>query len=43
VRVAVSELLAKASAFELAPGAVLRRRPGISRVVNELPLRFERR
>jgi cytochrome P450 len=43
VRVAVSELLAEASAFELAPGAVLRRRPGISRVVNELPLRFERR
>ncbi|MCU1658045.1 MAG: putative cytochrome [Pseudonocardiales bacterium] len=41
VRVAVSELLTRMTGIRLAPGADLRRRPGISRVLTELPLRFD--
>ncbi len=43
VRVAVSELLDQITGLSLAPGASLARRPGISRVFFELPIRFGRR
>ncbi len=43
VRVAISELLERITSIRLAPGATLNRRPGISRVFDELPLRFTQR
>lgn len=43
VRVAISELLDRITNLHLAPGAVLTRRPGISRVFDELPILFDKR
>jgi cytochrome P450 len=43
VRVAITEILERITKLSVPAGATLTRRPGISRVFNELPIRFELR